>query len=65
MAFRMAIYRVQIFVLVFREDLATGAGSVAPSAAAECGGGGGVINGRIVERASGNLRVRNNEDDCR
>lgn len=64
MALRMAIYRVQTLILVFREDLATGAGSVTLSAAAECGGGG-VIRGRIVESASGNLRVRNNEDDCR
>lgn len=62
MASRMAIYKVQILVLVFREDLATGAGSVMPSA--ECVGGG-VISGRMVERASGSLRVRNNEDDCR
>lgn len=75
MALRMAMYRVQTFILVFREALATGAGSVAvvvplaplelPSGCWDGDGGVTVIRGVIVERASGSLRVRKRVDDCR
>lgn len=64
MAFRMAIYRVQTLILVFRDALATGAGSAIPLAPSECVDGG-VINGKMVERASGNRRVKNKVDDWR
>jgi len=47
---------------VVREALATGAGSVTPFGSPD---GGGVINGRMVERASGSRRVRNRLEACR
>lgn len=64
------MYRVQTFILVFREALATGAGSVVVVPLGACGcwdgdGGVTVIRGVIVERASGSLRVRNKVEDCR
>lgn len=62
------MYRVQTFILVLREALATGAGSVVPLGASGCWDGDGgvtVIRGVIVERASGSLRVRNKVEDCR
>lgn len=64
MAFRMAMYNVQTLILVFREALATGAGSEVPLVPSECVDGG-VINGKIVDRASGSRRVRNSVDDWR
>lgn len=64
MALRMAMYSVQTLILVFREALATGAGSVVPFAPSE-GGSGGVSNGRMVVRASGKRRVRKSVDDWR
>lgn len=68
------MYKVQTFILVFREALATGAGSVVPLAPSCCwdwtwdwdgDGGVTVIRGVIVERASGSLLVRKRVDDCR
>lgn len=64
MAFKMAMYSVQTLILVLRDALATGAGSAVPLAPSEWVEGG-VINGKMVERASGNRRVRNRVDDWR
>lgn len=64
MALRMAMYSVQTLILVLREALATGAGSVMPLAPSE-GAGGGVSSGRMVVRASGKRRVRKSVDDWR
>lgn len=59
------MYRVHTLILVFLDALATGAGSVVPITASEGGAAGGVINGRIVVRASGKRRVKNSVEDWR
>lgn len=64
MALRMAMYNVQTLILVFRDALATGAGSAVPLLPLACVVGG-VIKGKMVERASGSRRVRNKVDDWR
>lgn len=58
------MYNVHTFILVFREALATGAGSVVPLAPSKCTDGG-AIKGKTVESASGKRRVRNKVDDWR
>lgn len=62
MALRIARYSVHTLILVFREALATGAGSVVPLAPSE-GAGGGVSSGKMVVRASGSRRVRKSVED--
>lgn len=58
----MVRYKLQTFIRVVRDAFETGAGSVSALVSSEAGG---VITGRIVERDSGNRRVRNNCEDCR
>ena len=65
-AFKMVRYRLQTLTLVVRDARAIGAGSAAAelfSASSE--GGGGVIRGRTVDKASGSRRVKKRVDAWR
>jgi hypothetical protein len=57
MAFNIVRYKVHTLILVDREALTTGAGSVKPFASAPSVKD--VIRGKTVDKASGNRRVRN------
>lgn len=58
----MVRYRLQTLILVVREAFATGAGS---AEAPESSSDGGVMRGRMVDRASGSRRVRKSVDAWR
>lgn len=58
----MVRYKLQTFIRVVRDAFEMGAGSGSAFVSSEAAG---VITGRIVDRDSGNRRVKNNCDDCR
>lgn len=58
----MVKYKLHTLILVTREALTTGAGSVKPLASLPSVDG--VIKGNRVDRDSGNRRVRNSCDAC-
>jgi hypothetical protein len=58
----MVRYKLQTFIRVVRDAFEMGEGSRSAFVSSEAGG---VITGRIVDRDSGNRRVKNNCEDCR
>jgi hypothetical protein len=61
-AFNMVRYKLQTFIRVVRDAFEIGEGSGSAFVSSEAGG---VITGRIVDRDSGNRRVKNSCEDCR
>lgn len=61
-AFKIVRYKLHTFIRVVRLALDMGAGSGSAFVSSDAGG---VRTGRIVERDSGNRRVRKSVEDCR